>query len=577
MTLKQVFLSGATAIVVSIFGLLLYQSFTEPQIQGDLELYQTNLVLEATAQLTPLPDRSPDPPGVTLEPVPPQPEPSTPAASTGETTGETSTAPDATEIAPPIAPPIASPTDAAALADLVEQLRSQLLGNEVFESALKTYETSRDAARSRAIAPSAEAAAVNAEAPAPARTGESLWLRVARDELRLGLLQQQLGAVAVARQRWEAAQTSADRAVTEGSPAAPALALTQTADLLLALWPATADPVTVPSDAAAIATDHLRGWFRDRTLARIASLQGRPADLAALQLAAEARSQRLLLTLGFANVLPAIGALVGTAGVIALIAQRFLKGKAALLYLGEASPWTVPWNGEVVWQVLVVGFFLAGQLVVPWVVALVLGLVGVSAQSFTGTAQAGFILANYVLLASCGLAVLAWSIRSHWPLDAPWFRWGGSGRWLLWGLGGYFVALPLVIGISLINQQIWDGQGGSNPILSIVVGTDRPWALLLLFGTAAIAAPLFEEVMFRGFLLPSLGRYFPAWGAIGLSSLIFSLAHLSLSEVLPLTVLGMVLGVVYWRSQSLLAPILLHGLWNGGTLISLVVLSQGAY
>lgn len=569
MTLKQVFLSGATAIVISIFGLLLYQSFTEPQIQGDLELYQTNLVLEATAQLTPLPDRSPDPPGVTLEPVPP-PSPN------GGTAG-TATEPAAD--APPAAISGTTPTnpDTAELASLVEQLRSQLLGDEVFESAQKTYETSRDAAAARAIAPTP---GDPAESPSRAvAAGESAWLRVARDEIRLGLLQQQLGDLAAARQRWDAAKTSADRAVAQGDRPSAALALTQTADRLLALWPATAAAggVTVPPDAGAIATDTLRGWFRDRTLARIASLEGKPADLAALQLAAEARSQRLLLTLGFANALPAIGALLGTAGVIALIAQRFLKGQASLLYLGATSPWTVPWNGEIVWQVLVVGFFLAGQLVVPWVVALILGLVGVSAQSFTGTAQAGFILANYILLAGCGLAVLGWSIRSHWPLAAPWFQWGGSGRWLGWGLGGYFVALPLVIGVSLINQQIWDGQGGSNPILSIVVGTDRPWALLLLFGTAAIAAPLFEEVMFRGFLLPSLGRYFPAWGAIGLSSLIFSLAHLSLSEVLPLTVLGMVLGVVYWRSQFLLAPILLHGLWNGGTLISLVVLSQGAY
>ncbi|MGA9377966.1 MAG: CPBP family intramembrane glutamic endopeptidase, partial [Phormidium sp.] len=59
------------------------------------------------------------------------------------------------------------------------------------------------------------------------------------------------------------------------------------------------------------------------------------------------------------------------------------------------------------------------------------------------------------------------------------------------------------------------------------------------------------------------------------SSLIFAIAHLSLSEVLPLTTLGIVLGVVYTRSRNLLAPIFLHSLWNSGTLISLFILGSG--
>ncbi|MCS6815515.1 MAG: CPBP family intramembrane metalloprotease, partial [Cyanobacteria bacterium] len=132
----------------------------------------------------------------------------------------------------------------------------------------------------------------------------------------------------------------------------------------------------------------------------------------------------------------------------------------------------------------------------------------------------------------------------------------------------------IVILVSLLNQQLWQGQGGSNPILPIALDSGDPLAIACFFTTASLAAPLFEEVMFRGFLLPSLTRYLPAWGAIGISSFLFALAHLSVSEVLPLTALGCVLGFVYLRSRSLLAPILLHGLWNGGTLISLVTLGN---
>jgi hypothetical protein len=97
----------------------------------------------------------------------------------------------------------------------------------------------------------------------------------------------------------------------------------------------------------------------------------------------------------------------------------------------------------------------------------------------------------------------------------------------------------------------------------------------IFFFTASIAAPFFEEMMFRGFLLPSLTRYFPVGGAILISGLIFAFAHLNLSEVLPLLVLGMVLGFVYSRSRNLLSSMLLHSLWNSGTLLSLFVLGSG--
>ena len=127
---------------------------------------------------------------------------------------------------------------------------------------------------------------------------------------------------------------------------------------------------------------------------------------------------------------------------------------------------------------------------------------------------------------------------------------------------------------SLINQQLWQGQGGSNPLLQIVLESQDNLALLIFFSTAAVAAPLFEEFLFRGFLLPSLTRYLPLWGSILFSSFLFAAAHLSLSEILPLTALGIVLGVVYSRSRNLLAPMLLHSLWNSGTLMSLFILGS---
>jgi membrane protease YdiL (CAAX protease family) len=172
--------------------------------------------------------------------------------------------------------------------------------------------------------------------------------------------------------------------------------------------------------------------------------------------------------------------------------------------------------------------------------------------------------------------VLFLAVRRFLPLPEGWFQVKLGGRWALWGLGGYFVALPLMITVSLLNSRLWDGQGGSNPLLQIVLEEGDRVSLLIFLFTAAVAAPIFEETLFRGFLLPSLTRYLPVWGAIALSSLIFAIAHLSLSEVLPLTVLGSVLGFVYARSRNILASMLLHSLWNSVTMVSLFLLGSGA-
>ena len=179
-------------------------------------------------------------------------------------------------------------------------------------------------------------------------------------------------------------------------------------------------------------------------------------------------------------------------------------------------------------------------------------------------------------MATGGLLVMYLPIKPFLPIPEDWFRFKFRSNWILWGLGGYLVALPLVILVSLINQRLWNGQGGSNPILPLALEGRDNVALLIFFLTACVAAPIFEEIIFRGFLLPSLTRYVPVWGAILASSLLFAIAHLSLSEVLPLATLGMVLGIVYSRSRNLLASMLLHGLWNAGTLLSLFVLGSGS-
>ncbi len=270
------------------------------------------------------------------------------------------------------------------------------------------------------------------------------------------------------------------------------------------------------------------------------------------------------------GTLPALGALSGILVLILVGLQRLIKGSDSLLARNRDQPWQTPWSAETVWLVVVGGFLFMGQLVVPLLVSPLRGLfadLGIRGQSL-------YALTYYLLMAAGTIAVLFLAIRAYRPLPKEWFRFAFKGNWLWWGIGGYLAALPLMLTVSLLNQQIWQGQGGSNPLLQTVLEAQDPLALAVFFATASIAAPLFEEFLFRGFLLPSLTSYMPVWSAILLSSFIFAIAHLSLSEVLPLTVLGIILGVVYTRSRNLLAPMLLHSAWNSITMLGLFLLGS---
>jgi uncharacterized protein len=450
-------------------------------------------------------------------------------------------------------------------------IQSALGSGDPREEALTAYQKVRDRAgktfsqelsemsalRSQASSPEPDAAViaqVNDQIDRLTRKIDQQQIAIDELDLRIGILQA-LG------QKIDAAQATW----------APMLEKTngigQTARSLSQIWAA-----SPRSGDVASLQKGLDGWFRDAALKQEYQVAQQPEQLAALVERQQQSAQASVVKLGVTGAISIVSLLTGIGLGIFLIVQRFWKGTAAVLAGVNGQQWEVKWDWEIVWQVLVVGFFFMGQVLLPTLLGGIQGALGFTPETLSERGRALWILFGYLGLAGGGIAVLYGSIQPSLPLAENWFKVDVKSPWFKWGLGGYFVAFPIVVGVSLVNQQIWQGQGGSNPILSIAAQNQDPAALILIFITAAIAAPFFEETLFRGFLLPSLTRYMPTWGAIGLSSLIFAVVHLSLSEVLPLTALAIVLGFVYTKTQNLLASMLLHSLWNSGTLIALFLL-----
>ena len=143
---------------------------------------------------------------------------------------------------------------------------------------------------------------------------------------------------------------------------------------------------------------------------------------------------------------------------------------------------------------------------------------------------------------------------------------------IIQGTKGCLTIVPFVLLISLVMNSLIDNQNGSNPLLEIVLNNNNYLSFILLFITTTLLAPLFEEIIFRGILLPTLSRNFGIIFGIVVSAFIFALAHLSLGEMLPLLVLGIGLGITRIASGSLLSSVIMHSLWNGMTFLNLFLL-----
>jgi len=80
--------------------------------------------------------------------------------------------------------------------------------------------------------------------------------------------------------------------------------------------------------------------------------------------------------------------------------------------------------------------------------------------------------------------------------------------------------------------------------------------------TMVILAPLFEEIIFRGIILNGLlKRYSPAI-AIVVSSLLFATVHLNPWQFVSAFILGLFIGWVYYKTQSLTFGIIVHAFNN---------------
>jgi uncharacterized protein len=178
-------------------------------------------------------------------------------------------------------------------------------------------------------------------------------------------------------------------------------------------------------------------------------------------------------------------------------------------------------------------------------------------------AQALVILISSTLVESVFLvAPLYYALRRR---EAGASRWSGLQALGLRGFAPgqavslFVIGIALVYGFGLLYEQL--GMRTNTDVLrqQALQAPDSTVAALLV---AVLVAPVCEEVFFRGFAFPGFATSMPVWAALIASALVFGVAHADLGSLAPLVVIGLVAGLMRWRTGSLWPGIAFHALNN---------------
>ncbi len=137
------------------------------------------------------------------------------------------------------------------------------------------------------------------------------------------------------------------------------------------------------------------------------------------------------------------------------------------------------------------------------------------------------------------------------------------------GIIGAVVMFGVVSLVALI-QSLFVGEHEQSVVKLFERARSEP-ALVWFAVITVIIAPFVEEFVFRGFLFNALLRRMPFLAAALLSGLIFAASHADPYALIPLAFGGAVLATVYYRTGCLFASMITHGLFNGTSLLLILM------
>ena len=141
-----------------------------------------------------------------------------------------------------------------------------------------------------------------------------------------------------------------------------------------------------------------------------------------------------------------------------------------------------------------------------------------------------------------------WSVVSrHWVRTRPWFV-------LFWCV---MAALGALVPSAWLQEKM--------PVLPNIVEAEFEMIMQNRWGylVVGLLAPLVEEMVFRGAILRSLLRWKEnPWVGIVISALLFALIHMNPAQMPHAFLIGLLLGWMYYRTDSIVPGVVYHWVNN---------------
>lgn len=168
-------------------------------------------------------------------------------------------------------------------------------------------------------------------------------------------------------------------------------------------------------------------------------------------------------------------------------------------------------------------------------------------------------------------------------LSSIWGRFKSSPRLPLKILGYWCLAYPAVLFVNhaihaLMERWVLIPEADQSAVEQVRAAFSQPGLYLLTSLAIMTLVPAVEEILFRGYLQQWLKRFLPTALSVLLTALVFAVFHFASDQgwmnvelIGALFTFSLFLGFVRERYDSLNASILLHGTFNGMSILLLTL------
>jgi membrane protease YdiL (CAAX protease family) len=230
-------------------------------------------------------------------------------------------------------------------------------------------------------------------------------------------------------------------------------------------------------------------------------------------------------------------------------------------------------DGDAFWGFEDLALFL-GALLPAFLGGMILVRLGhmLAPQAFASEALQALVFQGAIYAVLAGALYVLLAVRYGRPM------WRSLG-WTLRFRGAWLclcVAPVLAMAVSAVVAML-HAPDVPTPVENLITSRGSLVAVLLF---AALVGPVFEELVFRGFLYPLLAEALGPWPGIGLTALAFGLLHgpeyqWSWQHVLAVSVAGVAFGVARYRTGSTAAAALMHIGYNATYVAGYLIAGRG--